>query len=309
MIKERLFKGSSAVQLENELLRVIILPSIGGKVASIYKKDKNFELLFQNKKDHYAKPSLYAPFEEYDAAGFDDAFPTIDSCMVTFNNKEILYPDHGEIWSGEFQYKIMGEQVYLEYNSQILDYEYTKTFSLEGETLVCKYKILNTGDDSFPFIWAFHCLVRCEEDMELFFPQGTKEVVAVQNSSILGPVGTIHTYPITRNLQGETCFLNKVLPASSRSTKKYYVNGMVDEGSCGIYYPKQDIHYTIHFDKEKLPYLGFWVTEGGFRGDYNCALEPTNGYYDDIHIAAKHQSLYFLEPGQPFVFEIRIELK
>jgi len=309
MIKEMLFKGSSAVKLENELLSVIVLPSIGGKVASIYKKDKNFELLFQNKEDHYTKPSLYKAFEEYDAAGFDDAFPTIDSCIVSYNNKEILYPDHGEIWSGEFQYKMEGELLYLEYHSQILDYEYTKTLSLEGENLVCRYSILNTGNDSFPFIWAFHCLVKCEEDMELFFPRGTEKVITVQNSNMLGAVGTIHTYPITRNLQGEAYSLNRVLPASFQNTEKYYVSGMVQEGSCGIYYPNQDVRYTLYFDKKKLPYLGFWVTEGGFRGDYNCDLEPTNGYYDDIHIAAKNQSLCFLEPAQPFVFEIRIELK
>jgi hypothetical protein len=75
------------------------------------------------------------------------------------------------------------------------------------------------------------------------------------------------------------------------------------------YQTSKKILYSIDFPKEKLPYLGFWVTEGGFRGDYNCALEPTNGYYDDIDIAKNNNKLKILEPKEELNFYIRLQLK
>ena len=97
MIEKTNFKGIEAIKLENNYLKVIIIPELGGKIASIYNIEKDFELLFQNKEDIYVKPKLYDAFEKFDASGFDDAFPTIDKCSVYINNKHIEYPDHGEM--------------------------------------------------------------------------------------------------------------------------------------------------------------------------------------------------------------------
>jgi hypothetical protein len=55
--------------------------------------------------------------------------------------------------------------------------------------------------------------------------------------------------------------------------------------------------------------LGIWVTEGGFRGDYNCALEPTNGYYDNIDTARKEGRLFKLKPKERLNFIIEIALR
>lgn len=309
MIKECLFKGCQAVKLENELIRVIVLPSMGGKVASIYKKDKEFELLYQNKEEVYKKPKIYDTFSAYDASGFDDAFPSIDISKVNISGKEILYPDHGEIWSADFTYKIEDEKVHLVYESTILKYRYEKIFSLSKDNLISDYKISNFGDYEFPCIWVMHSLIVCEEDMELIFPKGTKEIINVLNSKFLGEAGKIHSYPITMASSGKHYELNKILPLNSNNMEKYYVKGSVTEGLCGAYYPSKDVNYRIYFDKSKLPYLGFWITEGGFRGDYNCALEPANGYYDSVETAEKEQKLYKLKPNETLEFTLRIEIK
>lgn len=309
MIKECLFKECQAIKLENELIRVIILPKMGGKVASIYRKDKDFELLYQNKEEVYKKPKIYDTFSEYDASGFDDAFPSIDISKVNISGKEILYPDHGEIWSADFTYRVDNEKVYLIYESTILKYKYEKIFSLSKDNLIAEYKILNFGEDEVPCIWAMHSLIVCEEDMELIFPTDTHEIINVLNSKFLGEVGKIHSYPLTITSEGKPYELNKILPLSSNNMEKYYVKGAVTEGICGAYYPSKDVNYRVYFDKSKLPYLGFWITEGGFRGDYNCALEPTNGYYDSIEIAEKEQGLYKIKPNEALEFILRIEIK
>ena len=44
MITKTLWKNLDALSLENDVLRVIILPALGGKLASVFHKKKNFVL-------------------------------------------------------------------------------------------------------------------------------------------------------------------------------------------------------------------------------------------------------------------------
>lgn len=303
------FKGQNAVLLENNFLKVVILPGIGGKIASVYEKNKDFELLFQNKEDTYKVPKLYDSFEKFDAAGFDDAFPTIDKCEIKQEDKTVVYPDHGEIWTASFEESIENNRVILKYFSEILPYKYVKIIELKEHEIEVNYHIENLGDEQFPYIWAAHYLVNCHKDMQLIMPSNVEEVVNVQNSNKLGAIESIHNYPITKTLSGEEYDLSKVLEKDANHTEKFYTKLNVNEGLCGIYYPHKDVTYKLKYNKEVLPYIGFWVTEGGFRGDYNCALEPCNGYYDSILIAERHKKLEYLQAKSKIEFCIKIELK
>jgi len=307
MITESTFKGCKSIELENDYVRVIVLPTIGGKIASFFLKDKNFELMFQNKEEIYRKANLYDDFAEFDASGFDDAFPSIDSSKVEYAGKIIEYPDHGEIWTADFNYTIDNEQINMTYNSEILPCIYTKGLSLDGNSLNIEYNIFNKGKEGIPCIWAMHCLVNCEDDMKIIFPKETSRIEVVCETPTLGKVGDIHPYPLTKTIKGTDYRLDKIMPVSTNNMEKYYVRGKVSEGMCGVDYIEKSVKFRVYFDKEKLPYLGFWVTSGGFRGDYNCALEPTNGYYDSIDIAKKN-ALFELQPDKNLNFVIRLQL-
>jgi len=78
LISETIFKGLNAVVIENNKLRIIVIPELGGKIASVIHKDKNFEFYFQHKEDIFLKPELYSNFAEFDVSGFDDCFPNVD---------------------------------------------------------------------------------------------------------------------------------------------------------------------------------------------------------------------------------------
>lgn len=309
MLIESSYRNAKSLQLENDLLHVVILPGLGGKIASVYSKKKDFELLFQNPQGDYGRPGIHDSFGRFDASGFDDAFPSIDQGTVQTCGREVPYPDHGEIWSAIFQYTLEGEKARLQYNSVILPYHYEKTAELDCNALLIRYSITNTGDAAFPCLWAMHCLIHCEEDMQLIFPAGTKEMENVQPSALLGEPGVIHPYPETVTLNGDGYRLDRICPQSAKKSEKYYVRGRVNEGVCGAYYPGKDVRFTTTFDKNVLPYLGFWVTEGRFRGDYNCAMEPANGYYDSIAKAQENNALLTLLPGETLAFPVRMELE
>lgn len=68
---------------------------------------------------------------------------------------------------------------------------------------------------------------------------------------------------------------------------KYYVAGRVKRDGCGYDYPETGTSVRLFYDTQKLPYLGCWITAGGYRGEKNCALEPSTGYYDSVETARR----------------------
>ena len=283
------------ITLENEQIKVDVIPKLGGKIASFFHKGKDFEVLFQPTME-YKIPKLYSNFSEFDASGFDDAFPNINQETVDGVN----YPDHGEIWTTDFNYHKEDNMIILKADSKILPYSYEKEVNLIDNALLISYKIKNNGIDPLPCIWTAHCLTKCEEDMEIIFPPETRSFEVVQDSKYLGSVGSVLPYPY------EQYSLNKVFPKSANKYEKYYVNHKIETGRCGIYYPSKDISFIMEYDVEKLPYLGFWVTEGGFRGDYNCALEPSSGYCDAVSIAQKNEKISIIKANEAIEFKLKL---
>jgi galactose mutarotase-like enzyme len=307
-MREVTFKGMRGLCLENGSTRVIVLPGLGGKVASFFHKQNGFEVLFQNKASRFHRPSLYSDFARYDASGFDDCFPSIASSVVDFDGQEVTYPDHGEVWSASFDYRVIDEHLALVYQSRILPYRYEKKISLVDHTLQLTYGVRNTGYRPIKCIWAMHCLLNYQEDMEIRFPADTTEILNVIPGS-LGDEGTIHGFPLAQTTDGRRYRLDRVPPPTAPVCSKYYVNNPTRLGECGVYYPSTDVHFDIRYDPEALPYLGFWVTAGGYRGDYNCALEPCNGFYDSIEKAECKERLYLLRPGTNMEFTVNLTLR
>lgn len=297
------WKNTESIVMENDLLRVVVIPAMGGKTVSVFHKEMQFELLAQHNQEEYKFPQYNDSFEQFDASGFDDGFPTITACEFNYKGKTIRYPDHGEIWSAQFDAKIDDEKLFLSYQSSKFDYMYYKIITLKQDEVVYSYRIINTSEENFPCIWAFHCLVRYEEDMKLFYPPDVKVMENVFESSELGAVGQLH--------QAEKSIykFDSVANSDSKTMIKYYIKDPINNGTCGYIYPTQHIRCTLSYDTTELPYLGFWLTSGGFRGDYNCAFEPTNGYYDAIDTASEKNKLYVLKPNVPLEFSITLRLK
>ncbi len=308
-IRETIFKKTKALKMENNYISIIILPEIGSKIASIYSKEKEFEFLFQNKDDSYKKAKFDSDFENYDCSGFDDCFPNVDRSKLFINNQLYIYPDHGEIWSANFDYKITEEKISLNYHSPYFKYDYYKTIELEKNKIRLNYRIKNKLKTAFPAIWTFHCLLNYAEDLILNFPTDLKKVINVQSSDYLGDQGTEHSFPITKDKFGEKYQLNRLKNRESILTEKYYSFGEINNGIVSAYYPGQTAEFIIKYSAEKLPYLGFWLTEGGFKGDYNFAFEPTDGFYDSINLALKNKKVNIIDPGAEYSFAIDLIIK
>lgn len=287
------------IVIENANILIKIIPELGGKIASIYRKDKAFELLFQGEKENVRAGDSFGK----SAWGFDDTFPNIDKEELELCDEKVLFPDHGEIWSSQMEAEVNGNVVTMRKNGDVFNYEYVKTVYLLDDGINIAYSIRNLEKRPYPCIWTMHCLVNCEENMQLIYPRDTHSIENVKKSRCLGDIGDIHTFPISKTGYN-FCHVGKV---TEQKFEKFYINHKFNDGSCGIYYPNHDINFKIEFDAEKLPYLGVWIDEGGYKGDYNCAFEPSNGYYDKISTAMNNDKIYYL--NDKLEFDIKLTIK
>ena len=300
------FQGTSGWRLENGDLSAVILPEHGGKVASLWFRRRDWELLFQNPKETFRKARPGDDFGDYEACGFDDAFPSVDAGAVDVDGQTVRYPDHGEIWTAAMTASPQPDgSLLLCWDSPLLGYRYEKRVWMEGPQLVCRYRITNPTDRAFPALWVCHCLVRAEPKMRILFPEEVKTVRNVYPNGQLGADQRLLSYPLAEGVGG-TVDLRR-MPDSG--AEKFYAEGKVSEGRCRYEYPCSGMAAELRYDSDFLPYLGFWATAGAFRGDVNCALEPASGFYDSIAAAQKHHACPVLHPGECWTFSLSIALE
>ena len=297
-IKEARKKGQAAIMLENDRLAVCVLKNLGGKIAGLYAKNEKFELAAEPSVE-YGQPVYGDDFSTYDASGFDDCFPNIHPCKDLVSG--FNYPDHGEIWQAQFSVDMATDSINLHYASSNFPYYYEKKICLSDQSLSLTYRITNTGSTPFPCIWAFHELMRYEKDMEILYPKGSGGIINTLDSVPLGKAGRRYS------MHGEYDFSSPPAPYPPTMIK-YYLAEKTSDGYCGFWYPSANTGCLLRYDPDVLPYLGVWISAGGFRGDYNCALEPCNGFYDDIGTARNNNALYILEPDRPLDFDMTLEV-
>ncbi|HAV01061.1 MAG TPA: hypothetical protein DCW47_07750 [Lachnospiraceae bacterium] len=302
------------IVLENDKLRIVVLPEAGGKISSLFYLPCKFEAAARpGPGKTYRKPEADGSFGDYDMSGIDDCFPNIDTETFSYEGRILYYPDHGEIWSREMDViKQTGDSLFLSLQSRRFHYNYEKRLFLRDSSLRLEYDISNPGNMELPCIWTLHGLMRLEADMRFEYPKGVRAFVNVLKDTPLGEEGRRFEYPseefdFTRLYgYGEPEGMYEGPPQPYYM--KYYAPQSVTEGRLAISYPSQSVRVEFSYDPLKLPWFGVWINHGGFGGDYNVAMEMTNGYYDLVSRAIENQRIRVLRPGERISFEVVISI-
>ena len=283
--------------IENDFIKLCVIPNLGAKVSSIVYKPQNFEILFQPTSE-YSLPNYGDHFEKYDTSGIDELFPNVEEGEYPF--KEYLgekLPDHGELWSIPWKCKIINKSIVCTVKSIKFQYIFERKISLKKNSIIFEYYVENRGTKNFIGFWTFHGLLAIDEKSELLL--NINKIMNVHDSKFLGNAGNICTYPIYKGYR-----LNKFLPKSSKNTEKFFLLSKIDKA--GIILNNGKLKLT--YDLKETPFLGIWKNEGGFKGEYNCALEPSNGFYDSMEIVKKTKKYMFLHPEENKKWSFKIEL-
>ncbi len=312
-MQQTVYKGLTAWKLENDVLCAAFLPGYACKMASLVHKKTGREFLFQSSDETLRVPEYGASFADYDSSGFDEVFPSIDACPYPDGAwKGLPIPDHGEVWALPWESVCApnGLSIKAVVHSPVFPYIFSKNISLKGNEIIFEYRVENTATEEFKFIWTPHCLLNCSAATRILTPAQLTQVMTVEHSTKhLGPWGTLHNYPLTTDVRGLKMDLSATEPRSVCNCEKFYFTDKNTAGWCGIEHTDTHEKLIYTYDAEKVPYLGIWKTQGGYRGDYNIALEPCTGIYDDLYVANKIRRAAVIGPqsGYEWDFKMKVE--
>jgi galactose mutarotase-like enzyme len=311
-IKKDVFKGIESLVLENEYIKAIFLPKYGSKLASLINKKTNREIFFQAKEEKLIVPEYSSKFSKYDSSGFDEVFPSIDEAPYPEGkHRNKIIPDHGEVWALSWDYEIKSDYIIFSVKSPVFDYIFSKKVKLNNNKLEFEYTVKNLNDEEFKYIWTPHALINPYDDAKIIAPERFNKIITVEhNSEHLGEWGTIHNYPMTISKKtNKEIDMSLVEPVEANNCEKFYFLDKLEKNDvCGIEYTKTKEKVIYRFDTEKIPYLGVWKTQGGYRGDYNIAIEPCTGIYDDLYVANKIKKVASVDANSSVSWDFVIEL-
>ncbi len=310
--------GLELVSLENGKVRATFIPQIGGKMIELRNLATDTQFLleprdgFQNIKH----PSYGDPFGIDHAYGFDECFPTVEASINPENTVEsesagVEFPDHGELWSRPWKYEIKGEELLLHTFGVQSDYVFRKSVCLNGKRITFNYFIKSFSEAPLPFLWSAHPLLRVEPGVKLILP---KSVVSVLLNSAsdekIGKYGDVLPWP-RLSADGNDFSVVKGMDASI--AVKCFTEKIGEEGRAIVQYPKSGESLAIQFKPTEIPYLGIWLTYGGWPSDSKekqlaVAIEPATGRPDSLQKAFERDEFSFLRPGTEGSWSWSIEL-
>lgn len=286
-IYESQYKDQTAVTIESETLRAQFLPGLGAKMASLTYKPRGMELLVQAPGTTYLHQPFDGDYVAGECSGFDDMFPTIDTCYYDrFPWQGTRMADHGEVWSLPWEMRAGDDSLCFAVHGVRFPYRLEKQVRFaEDSILRLDYCLTNLSPYPFDFLWAAHMMINLEEDTELLLPDGIQGITGTFGLRGDFAYGAECAWPVGTLPDGSQRDWRRLRPRSARDAYKYYVKGRMPEGWAALKYRRSDFSLALSFPAPQVPYFGVLPNEGGWRDYYNIFLEPCTSSFDRPDVA------------------------
>ena len=268
-MRESRYKDKESVVLESSTMAVSVIPSVGGKVASLVDKAAGYEFMVQRAGSLYRDQPYDGVYVEGECSGFDDMFPTIDECHYeSFPWKGTRLPDHGEVWSLPWEHEVGSDSLRLWVHGVRLPYLLEKRLSFTAEnTLRIAYTLFNQSPFDLDFLWAAHVMANIEEGSRILLPPCCRTAVTtLSRSGRMGRYGDAVIWPEHAGPDGQRHRADLTRPGSVHDMEKYYFQDALDEGWCAVRAPAGGL-LALSFPVARVPYLGILLNDKEFQ-DY-----------------------------------------
>jgi hypothetical protein len=267
-------------------------------MVSLRDKRTNHEFLFQQNTARYIRGQYGGPLFNEQAAGYDDMFPTISEIYYPEAPwKGIALPDHGEVWSLDWEIRRQQSALTLSVEGVRLPYRLTRQVSLPGPNqLRLDYTLENRSQFPIAYLWSAHPMLNVEEGCKVLLPEECH--VATTGMSVSGRIGEWghqFTWPVATASDGTKHDVSVIRSRNSKDATVYYFTDPLKHGWCALKYPSgPTLRFT--FPPERIPYLGVIVGEG-LADDprYYALLEPCTAP--------------FARPDLPYAKKSRVEAR
>lgn len=261
--------------LENDHIRLSVLPTCGGKIASLFNKQYEEECLWANAEIKVCEPVFGQNYvQELDSGGWDEVFPSVDPCIIgLLNYSQVQLPDHGDLVQLPWMFEqLSADRFKMSVVGKSLPFCFERSLALEENSIRLTYRVENCGEIPFPWLWCAHPLVPISTDLSL---------------EALGVYDVLYAQGAAEALIGHSVRLHE-LPSweASWAAKLFSQRGAVNSVVV-----RQGRRFGLQFewDPEKIPYLGLWINNGAWSGCagapyYNIGIEPATLPADDLSI-------------------------
>jgi hypothetical protein len=297
------------VLLQNDLLKVSILPSYGGKIASVRSVRTGEEFLLPPLQ-RYSTVSANAAFSESDGGGFDDCLPSVASCPRTSESPTI--PDHGDLWRVPWNLESQDGAVILRADASSRPLRLTKRVSLNGASLMIDYSLENLSSSPVRWLWSAHPLLRVGAGDRIVLPDEIKEAYVEYSAANRLQQQSSVSWPTAISKSGSPIDLNVLGIQDGVTAHKLFVS-MGKQGWAGLYRHTARQGLVVRFDPLVLPFMGIWICYGawpeeGLAKQYTVALEPTTSNTDSLSAAVQNGTHASLEAQQSLSWSLQFDL-
>jgi len=288
------------VVLENEALRVVVIPSLGGRIWELEDRARKRQWIWHRFDGVPAAAAADAVYDEVWAGGWEELFP--NDAPGAFEGREL--PDHGEWWSANWNvHEITVDRLCLGTTLSVVRARCTKEIRIAGATLVVLYRIESAEPAPFHFMFKQHLPVALTPQCRLMLPGGRAEPVDPAFGTLVGSGGAFD-WPQARGAAGAVD-MSRVPAAASRAREFLYVREL-PEPWCGVDDAGSGASLRMRFDPATLPYVWLFLTYGGWRDCHTAVLEPCTNLPKDMSEAVRLRQSARLEPGGEFMTQVSL---
>jgi galactose mutarotase-like enzyme len=293
------YRGFTALILENEHLRTVILPGHGARVVELVSKWARRDMLYHHPRVHMRAPVFGANADDWWTGGIDEVLPTGHPCVVDGEQLPFL----GEVWSQPWQHRITANGpdaagVTLSVGCVITPLLVERAMELRrGERILrSHHRITNVGKRTVPFMWGIHPGLSIRPGTRILVP--ASEGVYWEGADELGlERGTRFAWPRLATTDGRSIDLSIARPSEPPSWELVHALDLA-AGWLAVIDPETRSGFGMAFDPTLFPAVWLWGVYGGWRGLYTAAVECWTSWpprLDDAIVAGRQR---VLEPGQ-----------
>ena len=289
------YDGAECVCVESANLRVIVAPSVGGKVVGITHLPSGHEFLWRDDKRVLKRQQAGTEYDSNFFGGIDELLPN----DLPENICGIDLPDHGELWTTPFNYKIEDEKLALWGILPLSGLEYCRTMSLSDHEprIDFRYQIRNTQEKPFPLLWKLHAALQIAEGDRIICPAEKAKVADLEYSRWQS--NEPFNWP---NIEGARA---DVVPPVSNQMDFLYLYEL-HQGRMGLANQSSGMCFEYRFDPEVFPVCWLFASYGGFNNSYTAILEPCTTMPMSVNEASSSGVTAVLQPGETLETEVSI---
>ncbi len=326
MLNQRSSNGHLALSLENERLRIGILPEKGADIFEIVYKteDAAAEIQFLMQTPWGLKGPPLGPqvdFLDNYEGGWQELFPNAnDSCEYRGHN----IPFHGEVALLPWNFEVIGEgreetalRFWVDCIETPFRLERFMHLRKDENRFTIRERVSNWGSYRCDYVWGHHITLGgdfLEEGCLLSIPARniyTPDALYEPSTARL-EAGQTATWPFARTLRGDLIDL-RYIPGPQMHSHDDVVLGGLERGVYRVVNPRLRLCFSLEWDSDVFPWLMFWQPYGGaelppLTGIYGVGLEPWVSRFP-LAKAVETGQARALEPREILETELAVEIQ